>query len=110
MEPQRKDKPAARAAALPIISKEEKPVERQRLTVTLQQTLDAESDIAQLHAVMAVLQDYPGDDEVSLTVNNGTKVFKLKMGQVRVTYGEELRRRVTALIGSDSIKVEAIKS
>jgi DNA polymerase III subunit alpha len=109
LEPQRKEKPAARPAAQPNNTREEKAVERQRLTVTLQQTSDAEADIAQLHAVMAVLQDYPGDDEVSLTVSNGTKIFKLKMGQVRVTYGDELRRRVAALIGSDSIKVESIK-
>jgi len=109
LEPQRKEKPVARSAAQPNNTREEKAVERQRLTVTLQQTPDAEADIAQLHAVMAVLQDYPGDDEVSLTVSNGTKIFKLKMGQVRVTYGDELRRRVAALIGSDSIKVESIK-
>jgi hypothetical protein len=109
LEPQRRDKPAARAATPPIIPREEKAVERMRLTVTLQQTPNAEADIAQLHAVMTVLQDYPGEDEVSLTVSNGTKIFKLKMGQVRVTFGDDLRRRVAALIGSDSIKVEAIR-
>ena len=92
----------------PIISREEKAADRKRLTFTLQQTADAEADIAQLHAVMAILQDYPGDDEVSLTVSNGTKIFKLKMGQVRVAYGDELRRRVAALIGNDSIKIEAL--
>ena len=79
------------------------------MTITLQQTDDAQADIAQLHAVMAVLQDYPGNDEVSLTVSNGTKIFKLKMGQVRVAYGDELRRRVAALIGSEGIKTEVIK-
>jgi DNA polymerase-3 subunit alpha len=110
LEPQKRDKPAARAAAQPVISNEEKVAQRHRLTVVLQQTADAQADIAQLHAVMAVLQDYPGDDEVSLTVNNGTKIFKLKMGQVRVTYGEELRRRVAALIGAESIKLEVIQS
>jgi DNA polymerase-3 subunit alpha len=110
LEPQKRDKPAARAAAQPVISNEEKVAQRHRLTVVLHQTADAQADIAQLHAVMAVLQDYPGDDEVSLTVNNGTKIFKLKMGQVRVTYGEELRRRVAALIGAESIKLEVIQS
>jgi DNA polymerase-3 subunit alpha len=109
LEPQKRDKPAARTAAQPVISKEEKAGERHRLTITLQQTADAQADIAQLHAVMAVLQDYPGDDEVSLTVSNGTKIFKLKLGQVRVTYGDELRRRVVALTGAESIKIEVIR-
>jgi ferredoxin-fold anticodon binding domain-containing protein len=58
---------------------------------------------------MAVLRDYPGNDEVSLTVSNGTKIFKLKMGQVRVAYSDELRRRVAVLIGADGIKTEVIK-
>jgi DNA polymerase-3 subunit alpha len=109
LESQKREKPIARtAASLPVV-KEEKTAERLRLTVTLQQTEDQQADIAQLHAVMAVLQDYPGNDEVSLTVSNGTKIFKLKMGQVRVSYGDELRRRVAALIGNDGIKIEVIK-
>jgi DNA polymerase-3 subunit alpha len=106
---QKREKPVARTAALSPVVKEEKAAERLRLTITLQQTDDAQADIAQLHAVMAVLQDYPGNDEVSLTVSNGTKMFKLKMGQMRVAYGDELRRRVAALIGADGIKAEVIK-
>ena len=109
LEPRKTEKPAARAVTPSLAVKEEKAAERQRLTITLQQTDDAQADIAQLHAVMAVLQDYPGNDEVSLTVSNGTKIFKLKMGQVRVAYSDELRRRVAALIGTDGIKTEIIK-
>jgi vacuolar-type H+-ATPase subunit B/Vma2 len=91
------------------VVKEEKAAERLRLTVILQQTDDQQADIAQLHAVMAVLQEYPGGDEVSLTVSNGTKIFKLKMGQVRVACSDEMRRRVAALIGTDGIKTEVMK-
>jgi DNA polymerase-3 subunit alpha len=108
LEPQKREKPAARAASQPPVVKEEKTAERLRLTVTLQQTDDTQADIAQLHAVMAILQDYPGNDEVSLTVSNGTKIFKLKMGQMRVTYNDDLRRRVAALIGAEGIKTEVI--
>lgn len=109
MEPQKREKPAARAVTQLPNAKEEKAVERLRLTITLQQTDNAQADIAQLHSVMAVLQGYPGSDEVSLTVSNGTKIFKLKMGQMRVTCNDELRRRVAALIGNDGIKTEVIK-
>ena len=60
-------------------------------------------------AIVALLQDYPGDDEVGLTVSNGTKIFKLKMCQSRVAYCDELRRRLAALIGYDNIRVESLK-
>ncbi|MGA3093880.1 MAG: OB-fold nucleic acid binding domain-containing protein, partial [Dehalococcoidales bacterium] len=106
---QKREKPAARVVTQPPTAKEEKAAEHLRLTITLQQTDNAQADIAQLHSVMAVLQDYPGSDEVSLTVSNGTKIFKLKMGQMRVTCNDELRRRVAALIGNDGIKTEVIK-
>jgi DNA polymerase-3 subunit alpha len=109
LEPQRKEKPVVRTAAPAPAMKEEKATERLRLDIKLQQTSDAEADIAQLHAVMAVLQDYPGNDEVNLTVSNGTKIFKLKMGQIRVTYSEELRRRVTALVGNDALNIESLR-
>jgi DNA polymerase-3 subunit alpha len=110
LEPRKKEKPVTRMEAPVPVAKEEKTSERLRLNIKLQQTSDAEADIAQLHAVMAVLQDYPGNDEVNLTVSNGTKIFKLKMGQVRVTYSEELRRRVIALIDTDGLSIENIRT
>ena len=87
----------------------EKSPERVRLILMLQQTDDAQADVIQLHAIVALLQDYPGDDEVGLTVSNGTKIFKLKMCQSRVAYCDELRRRLAALIGYDNIRVESLK-
>jgi DNA polymerase III subunit alpha len=106
--PVNKDR-AARAAASPSPAKEETPPERQRLDVTLQQSHDQQADVAQLHAVLSVLQEYPGNDEVNLTVSNGAKIFKLKMGQVRVAYSEEMRRRLAALVGPEAVKTETIK-
>jgi hypothetical protein len=88
--------------------KVEKPVERKRLVVTLHQTDNEKADITQLHQLMAILQEYPGDDEVSLVVSNGIKIFKLKMGQIRVGYGEDLKRRLTGLVGEDGLGVEPI--
>jgi DNA polymerase-3 subunit alpha len=111
LEPQKQEKHVAQAvqttASLPM---EGKSSQRLRLTLVLQQTDDQQADIAQLHAVAAVLQDYSGDDEVNLTVGNGTKIFKLKMCQWRVAYCDELRQRLAGIIGSDNIKVESLKS
>ena len=82
--------------------------ERKRLIITLQQTENADDDVARLHRLLAILHDYPGMDELSLVVSNGTKVFKLKMGQVRVTCCEELERRLAEIAGEDALKVERV--
>ena len=91
---------------MPVPENTSKPAERKRLIITLQQTDDATGDIARLHRIMALFQDYPGSDELSLVVSNGTKVFKLKMGQIRIGYCDDLKRRLGHLIGDDALKVE----
>jgi hypothetical protein len=85
-----------------------KPAERKRLIVTLQQTNDADGDIATLHQLMDILKDYPGADELNLVVNNGTKVFRLKMGQIRVGCCDDLRRRIMQLVGDDALELQTI--
>jgi DNA polymerase III subunit alpha len=92
----------------PVELKVEKSVERKRLVVTLHQTDNEKADIAQLHQLMAILQEHPGDDEVSLVVSNGIKIFKLKMGQIRVGYGDDLKRRLVRLVGEDGVRAEGI--
>jgi DNA polymerase-3 subunit alpha len=84
----------------------EKPSELKRLIVIMHQSADANTDVAQLHRVMQVLRDYPGSDEVALSVSNGVTVFKLKMGQTRVGCCQELLRRVAEIVGEDGVRVE----
>jgi DNA polymerase-3 subunit alpha len=111
LEPFKKDTAQMQRAVAPSSHvREEKPAGRQRLNITLRQTADQQADINLLHAVMAVLQEYPGDDEVNLMVNNGTRIFRLKMGQVRVAFSEELRRRLAAVIGDEDIETEALRT
>ena len=85
-----------------------KPQERKRLTITLHQTDNTDEDIALLHQILALLQEYPGYDELSLTVSNGAKVFKLKMSQVRIGYCDELKRRLCRLVGAEALQVEPV--
>ncbi|MCL2149412.1 MAG: DNA polymerase III subunit alpha [Dehalococcoidia bacterium] len=85
-----------------------KPAERKRLVVTLRQTDDVDGDSSRLHQVLAILGDYPGSDEFGLIVNNGSKIFKLKMGQVRIEYCDDLRRRLIQLVGEEALLVEAV--
>jgi len=91
---------------MPVMDNSTKPIERKRLVIALQQTDDVEGDIARLHELLALLADYPGSDEISLVVSNDSKVFRLKMGQVRIEYSEDLRRRLVKLVGDNAFHVE----
>lgn len=77
-----------------------------RLVISLKQTDDKNGDISNLHQVVALLRDFPGDDEVGLIVDNGKKVFRLKMNGTRVEYCPELHRRLAELVGEDRIRLE----
>ncbi|HEX78670.1 MAG TPA: DNA polymerase III subunit alpha [Dehalococcoidia bacterium] len=80
--------------------------EAHRLVIKLEQTGDKRGDIAGLHEIVAILRNFPGEDEVSLVIDNGKKVFRLKMNGLRVEYCPELHRRLAGLIGEDGIKRE----
>ena len=85
-----------------------KPAERRRLIITIQQTDDVEGDISLLHQLLAIVNEYPGLDELGLVVSNGSKIFRLKMVQVRTGYCDDLKRRLVQLVGADAIQVETI--
>ena len=98
------------SAEMPIIDNNAKPVERKRLVITMQQTDDVEGDINRLHQLLAILAEYPGSDELILVVSNGSKIFKLKMVQVRFEYCDDLKRRLGQLIGDESLMTETVQA
>jgi DNA polymerase-3 subunit alpha len=77
-----------------------------RLMISLSQTGDQDGDKARLHQIMSSLREYPGPDEVSLTVDTGKKVVKLNMAPMRVNGGPELQKRLVELVGEDRVKLE----
>jgi hypothetical protein len=91
-----------------VLNTTPKPAEKKRLIITLNQTDNRDEDISLLHQIMAIMNDYPGLDELSLVVSNGTKVFKLKMGQVRIGYCDELKRRLSRVVAPEALRVETI--
>jgi DNA polymerase-3 subunit alpha len=91
-----------------VLNTTHKPAEKKRLIITLNQTDNRDEDISLLHQIMAIMNDYPGLDELSLVVSNGTKVFKLKMGQVRIGYCDELKRRLSRVVAPEALRVETI--
>jgi len=91
--------------APPVVEEEEiAPPEARRLVISLKQTSDEAGDIANLHKIINILQDFPGRDEVSLAVDNEKKVFKLRLSNIRVEYCPELHQRLIKLIGEDKIQ------
>jgi DNA polymerase-3 subunit alpha len=82
------------------------PVARHRLVIGISQTSDRENDIARLHAVIAALREFPGEDEVTLSLTIDGKVTNLKLTNVTSGYCPELQQRLAEMVGEQGIKVE----
>jgi len=82
------------------------PVESHRLVISLTQTSDVKSDIAYLNKLINTLKDFPGQDEVSLRVTNGDKVFNLKLPHITASYCPELHQRLVELVGEEGLRLE----
>jgi DNA polymerase-3 subunit alpha len=82
------------------------PVVSHRLVISLTQSSDEAADVALLKRVISVLQGFPGGDEVSLRVTNGSKVSRLKLTNLTVSYGAELHERLAELVGGEGVRVE----
>ena len=82
------------------------PAQNRRLVISISQTSDEASDLTRLHKLIDTLREFPGRDEVSLSVANEEKIFRLKMSNIYVNYCSELHQRLIELTGEDGIKLE----
>jgi DNA polymerase-3 subunit alpha len=78
-----------------------------RLTINIQQTSDAESDIDRLKKIVAVLKIYPGRDDVRLNILNGGDAIPLRLPNISTGYCPELRQQLVELVGEEGLKVES---
>ncbi|MFC1915411.1 DNA polymerase III subunit alpha [Chloroflexota bacterium] len=83
------------------------PPEIRRLVINLSQTDDEEKDRVRLHELVAALRDFPGHDEVKLSVTNGERVINLKLSRIYTNYCPELNQRLVELVGEDGIRLES---
>jgi len=81
--------------------------ENRRLVINLSQTSDEERDKTNLHRLIAVLRDFPGPDEVKLSVSNGERVINLRLYNIYTGYCSELRQRLIELVGEEGIRLES---
>ncbi len=77
-----------------------------KLIIRLKQTSDKSGDITRLHKINNILRDYPGCDEANMIIDNGKKVFKLRLSAMQVDYCPQLYQRLVEVIGKDAIKLE----
>ncbi|MEE9399407.1 MAG: DNA polymerase III subunit alpha, partial [Dehalococcoidales bacterium] len=84
------------------------PAESRRLVIILSQSSDEENDRTNLHQIIATLKEFPGQDEVTLSVSNGERVTNLKLSDVHTGYCPELRQRLVELVGESGLKLETI--
>ncbi len=76
-----------------------------RLIINIKPTHDIEGDTNKLNKIRDIVEDYSGDDEVILRLENGTKIDVVKLPQT-TGYCDELYRQLTDVIGEEGVRVE----
>ncbi|MES0279120.1 MAG: OB-fold nucleic acid binding domain-containing protein, partial [Dehalococcoidales bacterium] len=77
-----------------------------RLIISLSQSGDQEGDLARLHQVYEALRDFPGRDEVNLSIVRENEVVLLKLPDGHAEYCPQLRERLVELVGEEGLKLE----
>jgi DNA polymerase-3 subunit alpha len=84
------------------------PAESRRLVISISQTSDKDADITYLHKLVDTLEEFAGQDVVSLRVANEEKIINLELSNMHTGYCPELHQRLVELVGEDGISVEPI--
>jgi DNA polymerase-3 subunit alpha len=95
---------ASAVSMLKVAKETPEPVKH--LVLVLQQTEDDVHDLDMLSEVVEMLEDYPGRDEVSISVDVEGRVVKLRLSKIFVRYCPELEARLTAVIGEGNMRLE----
>ncbi|MFC2034758.1 DNA polymerase III subunit alpha [Chloroflexota bacterium] len=82
------------------------PTEIHRLVITITQTSDKDSDIANLQKVNTALKEFPGHDEVILRVGIEGEINSFKLSNT--SYCPDLHQQLINLVGEDGLSLETI--
>ena len=82
------------------------PAKNRRLIISLKQTADKDKDKLLLYRLKDTLDEFPGQDEVKLSVANGEKVVSLRLYNTYTNYCPELHQRLVELVGEDGLRLE----
>ena len=81
---------------------------RHRIIITINQTADEAGDVARLRQLFDVLTDFPGEDEVRLSVTKDDEVINLELPGATTGYCPQLQQRLTSLLGEGELRVEEL--
>ena len=84
------------------------PVPVRHLVLILKQTDDEARDLDLLGKVSEVLREYPGRDEVSISVDGGGRVVNLRLSKIFVRHCPELKERLVGVMGEGNMRLEEI--
>jgi DNA polymerase-3 subunit alpha len=89
-----------------IETETEPELKQKLLTITLFETENSDEDIELLHKTITILQHYPGESSISLTIIGDEETTCLNMPKITINYCPELVKEIKDLLGEDSLKVE----
>jgi DNA polymerase-3 subunit alpha len=79
---------------------------KRRLKINIATSEDMDSDIFRLKQLLNTLKQFPGNDEVQLTIITGEGATKLEMPEFITSYGPELHDQLLNLIDEQSLMIE----
>jgi len=98
--------PAEEEEKTPPAAATESPPQTYRLIISLSQSGDQEGDLARLHQIYEALRDFPGRDEVNLSIVRGNEVVLLKLPDGHTNYCPQIRERLVELVGEEGLRLE----
>jgi DNA polymerase-3 subunit alpha len=82
------------------------PARIRHLVISITQTNDKARDVAYLHKLTDILKEFPGQDEVSLRMTNGEKIFNLSLSNIKINYCPELQQQLAQMVGENSLRLD----
>jgi DNA polymerase III alpha subunit len=76
-----------------------------KVVIDIKPTEDPDQDTNKLIKIRDIVEEYTGEDEVILRLENGTKIDVVKLQQT-TGYCDELFRQLTEVIGEEGIRIE----
>ena len=79
---------------------------RRRLQIRIPTSADANADIILLRRVVDTLKQFPGNDEVHLSIISGEIITRLEFPNSTTSYCSELHRQLVELVGEQDLIIE----
>ena len=79
---------------------------RRRLNINFSTSGDTDSDILRLKHLLSTLKQFPGNDEVQLTIVTSEGATKLEMPECITSYGPELHDQLLNLVDEQNLMIE----